>query len=169
MGITPEAPHAGATRWAARAPDEIQVITPADIAHALASLSTVAAGTPITAVCLGTPHFSLDEWDRLMPAARGRGAAPGIRLYVNHGRDTLRSWSWTGGSMPRGARGLIPRRRHLHLHHADPASGSTAPVMTNSGKWAHYAPGNIGVEVAFGSLEDCMRSAAAGCVTRVES
>ena len=38
--------------------------------------------------------------------------------------------------------------------------------MTNSGKWAHYAPGNIGVQVAFGSLEDCVRSAAEGRVTR---
>jgi predicted aconitase len=42
-------------------------------------------------------------------------------------------------------------------------------VMTNSGKWAHYAPGNIGVQVAFGSLEDCVRSAVEGRVTRVAS
>ena len=41
-------------------------------------------------------------------------------------------------------------------------------VMTNSGKWAHYAPGNIGVDVAFGTLEDCLASAAAGRVTRLE-
>jgi predicted aconitase len=39
-------------------------------------------------------------------------------------------------------------------------------VMTNSGKWAHYAPGNIGVEVAFGSLADCVASAAAGRIVR---
>ncbi len=39
-------------------------------------------------------------------------------------------------------------------------------VMTNSGKWAHYAPGNIGVSVAFGDLADCVRSAAAGFVVR---
>jgi predicted aconitase len=39
-------------------------------------------------------------------------------------------------------------------------------VMTNSGKWAHYAPGNLGFEVAFGELEDCIASAAAGCVVR---
>ena len=39
-------------------------------------------------------------------------------------------------------------------------------VMTNSGKWAYYAPGNIGVEVAFGSLADCIASARAGRVTR---
>jgi hypothetical protein len=37
-------------------------------------------------------------------------------------------------------------------------------VMTNSAKWAYYAPGNIGVEVALGSLDDCVRSAAAGTV-----
>jgi predicted aconitase len=39
-------------------------------------------------------------------------------------------------------------------------------VMTNSGKWAHYAPGNLGVDVAFGELEDCVRSAYAGRVVR---
>ncbi len=39
-------------------------------------------------------------------------------------------------------------------------------VMTNSGKWAHYAPGNLGVQVAFGELEDCIASAAKGIVVR---
>ena len=42
-------------------------------------------------------------------------------------------------------------------------------VMTNSGKWAHYAPGNLGVQVAFGALEDCVASAAAGRVIRVSA
>jgi predicted aconitase len=40
-------------------------------------------------------------------------------------------------------------------------------VMTNSGKWAHYAPGNIGVEVAFGDIEECIAAAAAGRVVRI--
>jgi predicted aconitase len=39
-------------------------------------------------------------------------------------------------------------------------------VMTNSGKWAHYAPSNIGVQVGFGSMEDCVASAAAGRIVR---
>jgi hypothetical protein len=38
-------------------------------------------------------------------------------------------------------------------------------VMTNSAKWAYYAPGNLGVDVAFGSLAECVASAAAGRVT----
>jgi predicted aconitase len=40
--------------------------------------------------------------------------------------------------------------------------------MTNSAKWAYYAPGNLGVEVAFGSLEECVASAAQGRVVRDE-
>jgi predicted aconitase len=40
------------------------------------------------------------------------------------------------------------------------------PVMTDSGKWAWYAPANVGVEVVFGSLEECVRSAIEGRVVR---
>jgi predicted aconitase len=36
--------------------------------------------------------------------------------------------------------------------------------MTNSGKMAHYAPSNIGVRLAFGSLAECVRSAVEGKV-----
>jgi hypothetical protein len=35
-------------------------------------------------------------------------------------------------------------------------------VMTDSGKWAYYAPGNLGVGVVFGSVEECVESAVAG-------
>jgi len=41
--------------------------------------------------------------------------------------------------------------------------------MTNSGKFAHYSPGNIGRQVVYGSLEECVRSAAAGVVWRDET
>ena len=38
--------------------------------------------------------------------------------------------------------------------------------MTDSGKWAWYAPSNLGYEVALGSMQECARSAAAGVVIR---
>jgi len=38
--------------------------------------------------------------------------------------------------------------------------------MTNSGKWAYYAPGNLGLQVVLGSLAECVRSAAEGTVWR---
>ena len=38
--------------------------------------------------------------------------------------------------------------------------------MTNSAKWAYYAPANLGLDVAFGSTEECVRSAVLGRIWR---
>ena len=38
--------------------------------------------------------------------------------------------------------------------------------MTNSAKWAWYAPANLGFDVVFGSLDECVRSASLGRVWR---
>jgi hypothetical protein len=38
--------------------------------------------------------------------------------------------------------------------------------MTDSGKWAFYAPANIGAQVVLGSLGECVESAVAGRVVR---
>ena len=35
-------------------------------------------------------------------------------------------------------------------------------LMTNSGKFAQYAPGNTGYAVLYGSLADCVESAVTG-------
>ena len=40
----------------------------------------------------------------------------------------------------------------------------TRRLMTNSAKYAYYSPGLLDVEVAFGSMADCVRSAVAGRV-----
>ena len=42
-------------------------------------------------------------------------------------------------------------------------------LMTNSAKYAYYAPGLLTTRVTFGSLADCVRSAVAGRVIRDES
>ena len=42
-------------------------------------------------------------------------------------------------------------------------------LMTNSAKYAYYAPGLLGTEVTFGSLDDCVRSAIAGRIVRDDS
>ena len=39
-------------------------------------------------------------------------------------------------------------------------------LMTNSGKFAHYAPGNTGYAVTYGSLAECVESAVAGRLVR---
>jgi predicted aconitase len=168
VGITPEAPTL-ADALGGTPPEATVEIRPADVVRALEELSTVPDGTPITAVCLGTPHFSREEWDRLLPllASRSASAPARVPIYVNTGRDTLRSLEHEGrleGSQRNGLVIVTDTCTYLTpvLERLD------GTVMTNSGKWAHYAPGNLGVQVAFGDLEDCIASAAAGRVVRVK-
>jgi predicted aconitase len=42
-------------------------------------------------------------------------------------------------------------------------------LMTNSAKFAYYAPGLLDKKIAFGSLEDCVNSAIAGQIIRDET
>ncbi|GLS40997.1 hypothetical protein GCM10010869_65940 [Mesorhizobium tianshanense] len=163
-GITPEA-NTLEEAFHGMAPEEVIRITRADLDDALTRLSSVADGAPLAAVSLGTPHFSHDEWMRLLPLLRKVAPGRGIPIYVNTGRATLTRLQDEGVLAGMEVFGLIPV--------ADTCTYVTAilerldgVVMTNSGKWAHYAPGNIGVSVAFGDMTDCIRSAAAGHVVR---
>lgn len=164
VGITPEAPTL-AEALGGQTPFAVIEITPADVEVALARLSTVPDGAPLGAICLGTPHFSLTEWQRLIPLVRDIAPRCAVPIYVNTGRATLLALQETGAIAGLTDFGVIPV--------TDTCTYITAVlkrldgvVMTNSGKWAHYAPGNIGVQVAFGSLEDCIASAAVGRVQR---
>ena len=165
VGITPEAPSLAAA-FDGATPLETIVITPADVREALADLSGVADGTPLAAVCLGTPHFSRGEWERLTALLHQVGPRSGVPIYVNTSRATLEAV--TGDGLLGGLEdcGIIPVVDTCTYITAilDRLEGA---AMTNSGKWAYYAPGNIGVAVAFGELEDCIASAAAGRIVRV--
>jgi predicted aconitase len=46
---------------------------------------------------------------------------------------------------------------------------SVKVLMTNSGKYAHYAPGLLSTQMVFGSMADCVESAIHGRVVRDES
>lgn len=164
VGITPEAPTLG-DALGGRQPEQTMAITPADVTRALRQLSTVPDGSPITAVCLGTPHFSRVEWARLLPLLRATAPARGIPIYVNTARSTLQELRDQGLLDGTDAfRLIVVTDTCTYL--TPIVENMAGTVMTNSGKWAHYAPGNLGVQVAFGELEDCVASAAAGRVVR---
>ncbi len=164
VGITPEA-ETLADALGGREPIATFVIKPADVRHALEHLSQARDDSPLTAVCLGTPHFSRGEWDRLLALLRLSQVGSRIPIYVNTGRETLDSLNQS-----RSFDGV----QHFDIRPVvDTCTYITAilekldgVVMTNSGKWAHYAPSNIGVTVAFGDMEDCVASAVAGQVVR---
>lgn len=166
VGITPEAPTLK-DAFHGYAPEETVVVTPEHVRDTLAHLSTSPDGTPITAVCFGTPHFSRAEWDRLVPLLRASKPRAGIPIYINTGRETQDGLIRDGlldGLDAYGLKVVTDTCTYLTaiLERLD------GTVMTNSGKWAHYAPSNIGVQIGFGSMEDCVASASAGRIVRAD-
>jgi predicted aconitase len=162
VGLTPEASTLDAALQG-HAPDAVIKISAADLAASIDRLSTVPAGTPLAAVSLGTPHFSAAEFHRLLPLLRR--APPAIPLYVNTNRHTLDQLAQSGAERELQSLGVtlvVDTCTYVTAIMVD----IKGAVMTNSGKWAWYAPGNLGVDVAFGSLADCVASAAAARVVR---
>ena len=163
VGVTPEAPNLE-TACGGLTPELLLQLTAEDLHEAARSLSSVADGARLSAVSLGTPHFSVAEFARLMPLLDG--ARPLIDIFVNCSRATLDEVRKRGWEEPlRAARVTLVADTCVYvsvLMH--PSAGA---VMTNSGKCAYYAPGNLGVEVAYGSLAECVASARAGKVARL--
>ncbi len=147
-------------------PDRVVRVTAADLVAALARLSTVSDGSPLAAVSLGTPHFSPAEFAKLMPLITA--SPPRIPVYINTSRSTLEAIAAQGWEKALAAMG-VTLVIDTCTYVTSVMKEQTGTVMTNSGKWAWYAPGNLGIEVAFGALGECVASAAAGRVVQVMS
>ena len=163
VGRTPEAPDLE-TACGGLTPKLRLQLTAEDLREAARSLSNLDDGAPLGAVSLGTPHFSIAEFARLMPLLDG--ARPLIDIFVNCSRATLDELRKRGWEAPlRAARVTLVADTCVYVSALMRAD--VGAIMTNSGKCAYYAPGNLGVEIAYGSLAECVASARAGKVVRL--
>ncbi len=168
VGSTPEAPTLEAALQG-QPPDAVLNIGLAELRTARDGLTTAAGGgapgTPIGTVSLGTPHASLAELRAVERELAGARPAPGVELMVSTARHLLADAEEEGLARRLRALGvelLVDTCSYI----APVLRPSPLPAMTDSGKWAFYAPGNIGVEVIYGSLRECVRSAVGGVVWR---
>jgi predicted aconitase len=160
VGSTPEAPTLRDALHGSD-PEATIHIGPGELRAARDELATTGDGS-LGAVSVGTPHASVEELARLVELLDGRRAT--IPLYVNTGRDMLGELErrgWLSHLERAGVRVVTDTCTYI-----TPIIETSGPVMTNSAKWAFYAPGNLGVDVVFGSLEECVRSAVDGRVWR---
>jgi predicted aconitase len=164
VGRTPEAPTLDAALGGREA--ETIDVDLSDLRTARDELTTTTQGR-LSAVSVGTPHFSAAEFRALAAMIEGRIVAPGIEFYVNTSRQVLAEAAAEGTLHPLRAAG-VEVVTDTCTYITPILRGQSGVVMTNSGKWAWYAPGNLGVAVAFGSLEDCVASATAGRIVRDE-
>ena len=157
--VTPEAPDV-ATALAGRTPAASVVVTPEMIADARARLSTAQRPERIDAVAIGSPHLSLEEFERLARLIGGRRLA--VPIHACTGRHVLTGLDRLGLRAPLGDAGvnIIADTCVVVTPILPELAGGV--LMTNSGKFAHYAPGNTGYDVLYGSLAECVESAVTG-------
>ncbi|TCC65717.1 DUF521 domain-containing protein [Kribbella pittospori] len=156
VGVTPEAPTlAEAMELPVR---EVELDTMRETRRAL---STFASGE-LDAVSVGTPHASYAECARLAELLTD-GPPLKIPFYLSTGRATRALAEESGVLRTLEAAGVT-----VVVDTCTYVTAILSPewknVMTNSGKWAHYAPGNINVSAVLGSLEECVASARTGRV-----
>lgn len=163
-GVTPEAPDVNTALGGIPAL-ETRRPGPADIRAARDRLST-ATTADIDSVALGSPHFSFAECEQLAACLAGRTAR--VPVYVCTNRHVMAQLESSGLDVALGASGVsfvvdtcIAVAPILH--------GESGVMMTNSAKFAHYAPANTGHASVFGTLQDCVASALTSRVTRDES
>jgi len=169
VGITPEA-RTPEDAFAGRHPEQIIEIRLADLWAAQRDLSTAADGAELDEVVLGCPHFSFDEFRQLADLLEGeqrKSFHQGVTFTVISSRA---SYALVERSRLKDVLQAYGVRITLDtcLFHTPLLATDTKVLMTNSGKCAYYAPGELGVDVAFGSLADCVRSAVRGRVCRRE-
>lgn len=163
VGITPEAPSLEAA-CGGHQPRTVVDIGKAELASAVREL-TSAGDEVLAAVSVGTPHFSLSEFQELRRWLNGRAISERIEFFVSTGRSVLAeitSSGWLDELQQAGVRVVTDTCTYI-TPILSPRSGA---VMTNSAKWAWYAPSNLGRRVVFGSLRECVESAVRSQVWR---
>ena len=166
VGVTPEAPTHDAA-FQGKTPEQTIEVRVGDLRAARRELTT-ADGRELDMVILGSPHFSLAEFAALAPLVAGRRTHPRVRFLITSGRFMKEQAEAAGALAP-----ILAFGAQVTLDTCILASPMLPPevrlLMTNSAKYAYYAPSLLNTRVTFGSLADCVRSAVEGRVVRDES
>ena len=108
------------------------------------------------------------EFRQLAPLVAGRRANPRVKFLVTSSRLMKEDAERAGVLAP-----IVAFGAQITLDTCILASPMLPPeiktLMTNSAKYAYYAPSLLNTRVTFGSLADCVQSAIDGRVTRDET
>ena len=136
-------------------------ITSSDLSQVWLKFNT--AETEVDLIAIGSPHASLSECRLLASLLDGHHCHTGTDTIVTVGRHVL-AQAEAEGILKRlqdaGVR-VIPDICWCSITEpVFPPSAKT--LMTNSGKYSHYAKGLTGRDVRFGSMADCALAARTG-------
>jgi len=166
IGVTPEAQSLEMCLQGTR-PREIFQIMPHMIQDAEERLST-AKRDVADVIIVGCPHFSFAEFRELAQLMEGREVNSSVTFWAITSRAVfewirncgiLKDLTDSGVMVFTDACPLQYPKETWHFNGA----------MTNSGKFANYCFSQTGLDVTFGSLEECVDTAVTGKLCRRES
>lgn len=160
IGITPEA-HTLEAATQGVDPARRTAVTSAHLHDAAALLTTATGDEPLAAVCLGTPHFSVTEFEETASLLSGRRVPDNVTMMITTSRAVAAELGLRGLDTALADAGVQIVLDTCTYYPPHPA-GIDGLTMTNSAKWAYYGQGMLGVPIAFASLEQCVESAVAG-------
>ena len=159
IGVTPEAATFDQA-FHNRQPGQVIEVTVDDLRRARSELGQN-SDQPLKGIALGTPHFSYTEFERLFHALDGRSVHPDLIFYLTTSRHVFaeaEAQGWTDALQQAGIQIITDTCTYF----SPVVNGLKGKIMTNSAKWAYYAPGMLPVEVVVGSLQECVESAVSG-------
>ncbi len=119
--------------------------------------------TRIDLVAIGSPHVSLTELRRLAETIDGRTVHADTSVIVTVGRGVLKEARRTGFVVDLETTGVKIYPDICWCSITEPVFPENArTLMTNSGKYAHYATGLTGRSVRFGNIDACVEAAVSG-------
>jgi len=170
VGLTPEA-NTLDEAFQGETPEKVIEIHPSDLLKARDDLSTTTEGARLDWVILGCPHFSFAEFEhlvRLIQAEEAQVIHQDVQFII-FSSQTSYSLLQRSDMMPVLTDFGVRITLDTCPFHTPMVPPDVKVIMTNSGKCAYYAPGELDVKVAFGTIADCVRSAVTGRVHREET
>jgi len=165
LGATPEAPDL-ATATHGKRPVLTERVSAADLTAAHRELTTArwgeggAPGERLGAVSIGTPHLSSRQLGSLAAQLDGRHVR--VPTYATTSRSVIASDPAAAEHLTAAGVTII---RDTCIYFQPDIIDPGAVVMTNSAKWAYYAPAKLGCTVILASQSDCIESAVSGETT----
>ena len=166
VGVTPEA-QTVQSAFQGKQPRKSITVTMDMLRESRRSL-THTDSNKLDIVILGSPHFSIAEFKQLAPLVAGKKKHPQVKFLVTSSRAMTQLAKQAG---------ILDQLEAFGAQLTVDTCILTSPMlpeemkhlMTNSAKFAYYAPGLLGRQNTFGSLKDCVTSAIEGRIMRDDS
>jgi len=170
VGVTPEAEDLD-TACQGQAPLASCSVTRAQLRDSWNELTDAQARRSVDAIILGCPHFSYDEFSALARniSRRGDEQVHGNVQFLVFASSPMIELARRGGLLEPLDRFGVTLVRDTCPFHCPVVASDASVIMTNSGKCAYYAPGELNVQVAFGTLDACVEAAVTGEVVEERS